>query len=130
MRCLMAPDFGAGAEVLIFLVLTVLQILLSLLVLAYTGDSFLNVFVDTAAGNDQVLWSKDPYQDWVFRFLYLIWLIAVWAVPATLVLKFFELPRPLFFVCLACALWLVFPGTLLSSLSASSNLVIFRGLIL
>ena len=90
----MAPDIGAGVEVLIFLVLTVLQALLGLLVLSYTGYSFLNIFVDTASGTDQVHWSRDPYQDWIFRFFYLVWLLAVWAVPATLGLKFLELPRP------------------------------------
>jgi hypothetical protein len=126
----MGPDIGAGAEVLVFLCLTVLQILVSLAVLSFTGHSFLDVFVDTAAGNDEVRWSKDPYHDWLFQFVFLVWLVAVWTVPATFLLKFLELPRPLFFVSLAGLLWLVFPVTLLSSLSAASSLVIFRGLIL
>jgi hypothetical protein len=125
----MAPDFGAGFEVLVFLVLTVVQALLSLLVLSYTGHSFLDIFIDTAAGSDEVHWSRDPFQDWIFRFFYLVWLVAVWAAPAALVLKFLDLPRLIHFLCLFGVLWLVFPVTLLSSLSASSSLVLLRGVI-
>src|SRR5437660_7434780 len=125
----MGPDYGAALQVLVFLTVTVIQILLSLAVFSYCGHSFLNIFVNTTAGNDEVLWPKDPYQDWIFKFFFLLWILAVWTVPAGLLLGILELPRPLFFAALVGLLWLVLPVTLLSSLSASSSLVLLRGLI-
>jgi hypothetical protein len=125
----MVPDFGAAMQVLVFFVVTILQILLCLAVFSYSGHSFLNILINTSAGNDVVQWPKDPYQDWVFKFFYLLWILAVWSVPAALLLLPLQLPLPLLFIGITGVLWLAFPVTLLSSLSASSSWIVLRGLI-
>jgi hypothetical protein len=122
-------DIGAAGHLLIFFAVTIGQILLSLLVFSYAAYSFLHVFIDTAAGNDEVRWPGDPMLDWILKVWYLLWLLAIWAVPAFLVLALLGISGQSFVVFLVGFLWLIFPITLLSSLSASSRLVIFRPVI-
>ncbi len=122
----MGPDVGAAGQLILFFSITVLQALVSLIVFSYAAYSFLVVFVQTAAGNDEVIWPGDPIQDWFLKVWYLLWLLAVWAVPACLLLALFRLPRPLYAAGVLGVLWLMFPVTLLSSLSGTSRLNILR----
>ena len=91
--------------------------------------SFLVALTNTAAGNDEVIWPGEPIQDWLFKVWYLGWLLAVWAVPATLLAGVLGLSRPLSVLCVAGVLWVIFPVGLLSSLSAPSRFMILRPLI-
>ncbi len=122
-------DIAAAGHFIIFFSVLVATIITSIIVLAYSGYSFLVAFIDTAAGADEVIWPGDPVQDWFFKGWYLAWLLAVWAVPAVLLAGLLGLEHWLYVVVVAAFLWLLFPVTLLSSLSANSSMVIFRPVI-
>jgi hypothetical protein len=123
-------DIAAAGYLLIFFSLFVASILVGLLVLSYAAYSFFVTLTSTAAGNDEVIWPGEPITDWLFKIWYLGWVLAVWAVPASLLVGLFGLSRPLFALCLAGVLWLVFPVGLLSSLSASSRFIVLRPMII
>ena len=119
-------DIGAAGNLIIFFSLFIVLVLVGLLVGSYAAYSFLLTLSNTAAGNDEVLWPGEPITDWLFKVWYLGWLLAPWAVPASLVLGLTQLPVPLTALCLTALLWLIFPVTLLSSLSAHSQFVVLR----
>jgi hypothetical protein len=123
-------DIAAAGNLLIFFSVFVASILVGLLVLSYAAYSFFVTLTSTAAGNDEVIWPGEPITDWLFKVWYLVWLLGVWAVPASLLIGVFGLSRPLFVLCLAGVLWLVFPVALLSSLSAPSRFIVLRPMIL
>jgi hypothetical protein len=123
-------DVGAAGGSLIFFSLIALLVLVSLAVLSYAAHSFLVVLVDTAAGNDEIHWPNEPSVDWIWKLWYLAWLVAVWAVPVSLVLEALQLPSRLVGLAAVGILWLIWPITLLSSLSALSRYVLFRPVIL
>jgi hypothetical protein len=124
----MGPDIGALGATLLFLSVTIAQILLSLIVLSYAGYSFLLVLTSTAAGDDEVIWPGDPLVDWIWNGWYLAWLLAIWAVPASLLAGLLGLrPSSLpFLLVVAGVLWLLLPVSLLSSLSAVSRMLVLR----
>jgi hypothetical protein len=122
----MPPNVGAVGPLAIFLFLTAGTIIASLIVCSYAAYSFLLTLVNTAAGCDEVDWPGDPLQDWLWMLWYLLWVGAVWSVPAVLVLGPIGLPVPLLLACAAGALWMWFPVGLLSSLSASTRWVVYR----
>src|SRR5947209_7174361 len=119
-------EIGGAASAILFGIVTIVQLLLSFLVLSYAGYSFLTVFINTSAGSDEVLWPKDPFQDWMWKSWYLAWLLAIWAIPVWLVMNLLDPPVWQFALILAGFLWLMFPIGLLSSLSASSRWVVLR----
>src|SRR5262245_24357180 len=119
---------GIG-NLLLFFSLFVALILFSLLVFSYAAYSFLLTFVNTAAGNDEVVWPGDPIQDWLFKLWYFLWLLALWAVPASLLLGFIGLSRAASAGVMLGLLWLIFPVTLLSSASATSQFIVLRPMI-
>ena len=53
-------DVAAAGQLIIFFSLTVGQILIGVLVLAYSGYSFLHVLISTAAGNDDTPLARRP----------------------------------------------------------------------
>lgn len=122
-------DIGAVGHLLIFFSIFIASILVGLLVLSYAAYSFLVALTCTAAGNDEVIWPGEPIQDWLFKVWYLGWLLAVWAVPASLLAAVLGISGPLSALFLVGVLWLIFPVGLLSSLSAPSHFIIFRPLI-
>lgn len=123
-------DIAAAGYLILFFSLLVALVVVGLLVLSYLAYSFLVVLSNTAAGNDEVLWPGEPIQDWFFNAWYLAWVVAVWAVPTSLLVGFLGPPRPLFAVYVGACLWLLFPVGLLSSLSAESRLVVLRPMII
>src|SRR5437660_4140687 len=126
----MGPDLGAAGLLIIFFSVLIAEILACLLVFSFATQVFLVALIGTAAGNDEVEWPKDHFYDWFLRVWHFIWLLAVWFVPAFFVMKLFSVPKPVFVAGTVAMLWLVFPVTVLSSLSATSNWVIFRPVIL
>jgi hypothetical protein len=126
----MAPDIGAGIQVLFFLCLLIAEIVVGLYVLGYASFCFLVTFVNTAAGDDEVQWPDEPMADWILKAWYFLWILAVWAVPAAMILRLFPLPAPVFFASIIAFLWLVFPVSFLSSASASSSWIVFRPVML
>src|SRR5713226_5802015 len=123
---------GAAGPAMIFVCTLVLATLVFTLLAAYASHCFLVVVVDTSAGNDAVSWPKEPYKDWLWKPLYLTWLIAFWLMPVGLILRiakptFLADTKLLQFIAFALpGLWLFLPITLLSSASATSRWVLFR----
>jgi hypothetical protein len=115
-----------AGPVIIFMCLLVLQAILGFLFGSYASRGFLLVLEETAAGNDEVVWTREPMTDWFAKLFYLLWIAGVWLVPTWLVLRWL---RPAFlgdelglqFVVVSVAVvWLMFPVSLLSSLAAGT----------
>jgi hypothetical protein len=121
---------GAAGLLIIFFAVFIATILVSLFVLSYATHCFLVVLVHTAAGDDAIKWPDDSLYDWFLRVWQFIWLLAVWFVPAFFIMKLMAAPPLAFVAGTVAILWLVFPVTVLSSLSALSGWVIFRPVIL
>ena len=118
-----------GAEAissLVFVIIAIAQVVVSFIVFSYAGYCFLEILVSTASGDDEVIWPGDPMVDWIWKLWYLFWIIAIWAVPIYILLGYHRLNAGQFAVALAAFLWIVFPVSLLSSLSGSSRWLIFR----
>jgi hypothetical protein len=102
----------------------------------YAANCFLIAVEQTAAGIDETTWPDEPLVDWLGKVLFLFWMVAFWLVPTGFLLRFTKdafLPgEPVlrFLLPSAFLLWLLFPISLLSALSAQSRLVFFRPAIL
>lgn len=122
-------DPGAAVSSMNFFMLMILEVILGLAVAAYTAHSFLTVLVDTAAGTDHVCWPAEPFTDWLWKPVVLLWVAAVWVVPLGLILTLFKF-RPLQISLITLGFfWLAMPVGLLSTLSAASRWIVFRPLI-
>src|SRR5439155_26740069 len=101
-------------------------------VLAYAAHCLLTVVEQTAAGAEQVTWPDEPAADWLSRAVFLAILLAVWLTPAGILARALREgllpgePGLRLLVLAVPGLWLLFPVGLLSSLSATSRLNVFR----
>jgi hypothetical protein len=117
---------------LMFMLTLVAGAIIVLCVLTYAMHCLLVVVRDTAAGNDEVIWPAEPFQDWAGDALRLVGVILIWLAPVGVLaraLRHVWLPDDpgLRFLLLAVpGLWLFFPVALLSSLSGSSRWFVFR----
>jgi hypothetical protein len=124
-----------GAAIVFVCLLAALG-LFAVLTAAYAANCFLVAVEQTAAGIDDVAWPDEPLVDWVGKPVFLVWMVAFWLVPTGFLLRYLKdsfLPHePIlrFLLPSAFLLWLLFPISLLSSLSAQSRLVFFRPAIL
>jgi hypothetical protein len=127
---------------ILFVVTLVALVIVATYVFGYASHCFLLVTQDTAAGNDEVVWPDDPVYDWIWKGYYLAWLIGFWMFPVMLILGLVN-PGPVVFqlgpsrpaaavspgfwfvVVATVVLWLWFPLSLISSLSAQSMWVVF-----
>src|SRR5436190_13852694 len=110
-------NIAAAGESMMYFLLTALQVLVGLATLTYAAHSFLVVLIQTAAGEDKVVWPDEPFQDWLWKPVYLAWLVLIWSVPATLLLDQLALPNRMMWLLAIGFVWLILPLTLLSSLS-------------
>jgi hypothetical protein len=123
---------GAAGGVILFVMTMVVAVILGLAVFAYIAHCFLLITQETAAGNDEVRWPSESYYDWLWQAPYLAWLAGVWLLPAVLLVRVLNPPSPRFAPGLWLALvsvavlWLMFPVSLLSSLSGNSRWLVFR----
>src|SRR5438128_2593341 len=107
-----------------YMLLLLAQVVVLIYLGAFAAHCFLVVVENTAAGNDRVRWPDEPIYDWLWKPPYLVWLVAFWLVPAYLVLRAVkpaflrESPGLQFLAVALPALWLLFPVSLMSSLSA------------
>jgi hypothetical protein len=119
-----------GLGLAMFLVFSLAAIaIVGSIVFASAAHRFLVVLEQTAAGAERITWPDEPYVDHLWKGFYLAWLAALWLVPGFLLSwwlgpaaggwKRMLLPASLF--CL------FFPLSLLSSLSASSRMIVLRG---
>src|SRR5438132_7521148 len=109
----MGLDIGAGMQALFFFCLLIAEIVVGLYVLGYASFCFLVTFVSTTAGDDEVQWPDEPIFDWILKVWYFLWILAVWAVPAALILRMLHVPGPVCFASVIALLWLIFPVSFL-----------------
>jgi hypothetical protein len=104
----------------IFFVVTLAATMIAgTIILSYTVHCFFTVVQQTAAGNDEVVWPNDPYVDWLWEVVYIAWLSAIWLAPFAF--TFTGRAGTAGLVASAALVWLFFPISLLSSMSASTK---------
>jgi hypothetical protein len=118
----MAMPIGAA---MFFVLSLVAGVIIGLIVVTYASNTFLNALNGTAAGNDDIPWSTDPYIDRLadpFFLAYLLALVSVAVlVPVGLLFPDFVEHRAGLALVLACIVWLLFPILLLSALTGTSR---------
>jgi hypothetical protein len=124
---------GGLGQAMIFVSLLAAEAVVGACVLGYAAHCFLVVVEGTAAGNDEVSWPDEPMLDWIVQAVHLLWLVAFWLVPLGIAQRSLkdvfipEAPLLLRFLVLAVPmLWLFFPISLLSSLTAGARWVFFN----
>src|SRR6516164_3140683 len=121
---------SAAGEVL-FLLLAPFWLVVGGYFAAYAAHSLLVVIEQTAAGFDAVVWPEDRILEYFWKPVYLAGLYILWLVPVALVAPLLTIvPDAARTWLLAGAVfaifWLVFPVSLLSSLSGESRFMIVR----
>jgi hypothetical protein len=111
------------------------SVILGFVFLLFAAHYYLTVLEGTAAGAKQIPWIPQPILDNFTKVFYLLWLVGLWAGPAYLIGRavaptepWLKLAVPLVFM------WLLYPVSQLSSLSATSiwvpiNLDVFTRLL-
>jgi hypothetical protein len=94
-------------------------------VFAYASHCFFTVVEHTSAGNDEVVWPDGPFYDWLWEAVYMFWLTALWMGPIALAMRAATAGSASVLFVSAALVWLFFPITLLSSMSASSRWMVF-----
>jgi hypothetical protein len=122
---------GAAGPAMIFVCLLLAAALVGTCLLVYAARCFGVIVEATAAGQDEVAWPDEPMVDWLGRAVHLCWLVAFWLLPVAVLLRLlrhFNPQAPLALLLLAplVLFWLLFPVSVLSSLSAHSRWVFFR----
>jgi hypothetical protein len=119
-------EMGTIPSTIFFVMALVSSTILGAFVLAYAAHCFLVVMEGTSAGMDDIPWPDDPFLDWLWMPIYLLCLLAFWALVAGLGLYLIDPDRLWTLPGLAgvafVALWLGFPISLYSSLGARSLL--------
>src|SRR5262245_58028961 len=121
----MSPVIAAGAVVLASLLAPMLVVVTGY-VLAYAAHSLLVVLEQTGAGADAVHWPDEGIREWLWKGFYLGWLLLLWLIPVGLFIAWLRadsVPAALsrFILISVFFLWLVWPISMLSSLSSVSG---------
>src|SRR5438067_471898 len=125
----------AGGAIMFFMAM-IATIILGLFTLAFAAHIVLTVIECTASGFGDVGWPNEPYVDWLWKLFYLGWLVAFWLVPFGLVSQWLVRTRseagalPGIVATGALLSWLLFPISLLSSMSAGSRWIIITPAVL
>lgn len=114
---------GAIGGAMMFFLLLAAMVIVGAYVFAYASHIFLSVIESTATGFEEVTWPDEPYVDWLWKGVYLLWLAALWLIPLLLVGTRMGERQVAFWA--AGLGWLLFPISLLSSMSASSRWIVF-----
>lgn len=114
---------GAAGGAILFFMFLIGAVIVGLYTFAYSAHIFLSDIEATAAGNDEIIWPDEPYFDWLWKAVYLAWFITVWLVP--LLIAGHWLPSGQFVYFAVGLFWLIFPISMLSSMSASSRWFVF-----
>ncbi len=122
---------GALGPAMMFICLLVLDGLLGAALACFAARCFGTIVELTAAGEDHVRWPDEPLVDWLGRALHLLWLVAFWLAPVGVLLRILARVYPegiptAWFLLPVALFWLLFPVSVLSSLSAQSRWVFFR----
>ena len=109
---------------ILFVVFLAATMIVGTFVFAYASHCFFTIVEYTSAGNDEVVWPNEPFFDWLWEAVYMLWLVGLFLGPIALTLRAAsEGSATILFTC-AAFVWLLFPITLLSSMSASSRWLI------
>ena len=101
----------------LFIVLAAPCVFWSLLYFTCAAHYFLTTIIDSSAGADEVHYPSEPFVDWWWKPLFCFWVLAVWLIPATVILAPLGALSPeAFAITLGVLLWLVYPLSLLSAL--------------
>lgn len=121
---------SAGATIIFVFVLALLAIV-GAIVLAICARYLFSVIQQSAAGNDVVEQADEPFLDWAFQGVYLLFLLGIWMAPLGIILR--SISRDIFLeetilaTCVAgIVLWLFFPIGALSSMSSLTRWAVFR----
>jgi hypothetical protein len=132
----MRPAVAAFPFALMFMLTLAAEAIIVLCVLTYAMHCLLVVVRETAGGNDEVFWPEEPFQDWIFGSFHLVGVLLIWLAPIGILARslrhvWLSDDAALRFMLLAVpGLWLFFPVTIFSSLSASSRWFVFRPVVI
>ena len=122
----MNPLIAAAGEVL-FLLLSPIWVVFAGYTLGYAAHSLLVVIEQTAVGFDRVVWPEDRIIDWYWKPFYVYGLLAFWiGVIGALLVPLLHLEAAQEILATAVLVWLIWPVSLLSSLTGSTRLLLLR----
>src|SRR5262245_1925292 len=115
----MPPLIATAAGEVLTLILLPIWLIVGGYFAAFAAHSLVIVLEQTAAGFDTVAWPQERLLDWVWKGFYLFGLVVIWLVPVGFLFAWIGPQRPVVWFATGAALWLwlVFPVSLLSSLS-------------
>jgi hypothetical protein len=117
---------GAGS-VIIFVIALAGCAIWSAIYLTFAAHYFLTTIIDSSGGHDEVHYPSEAVIDWWWKPLFCTWVLGVFIVPVVMVLATFLARQPLaFFICLALALWVLYPIGLLSALYTQNWLLVLH----
>lgn len=122
---------GTAGNAILFLAATVATLFVGMFTMSYAAHSFLVVLEGTANGDDDLRWPDEPMFDWLWKPWYLLWMVAFWAVPVWLLVdgvlvRLLGMPAVGFYPALVGVIWLLFPISLFSALSAGHFAIVWR----
>jgi hypothetical protein len=124
--------FAAASGEVLFLLLAPFWVITLIYFGGYAAHTLMVVIEQTAAGFDRVHWPREGFLDWIWKFLYLLGVAFAWVAAAELLVvpampaasgERLLLVTALLF-CLV--LWLIYPVSLLCSMSGASRLHLLR----
>ena len=114
-------DVGAAGYSILAITSTAGLAIFSFLFFTYAAHCFLTIVIDSGCGIDEIRWPHEGIFDWLLKPVYCFWLLIGWTVGFGVVLLPFFLRDPAMYVLvLGSILFVIYPLTLLSSLSAKS----------
>lgn len=109
-----------NASIHIYVGLTVCILFLSL----HQAALFLRVIEETSGGNDRFSWPREPWYDYMSRWLFVVWAYAACAGIAYVPLRFLStlvaIPTVPFWYLVSTGAWLLFPLVLLSVMAGNA----------
>lgn len=118
---------AAGAGDVLFVLLSPIVVVVAGYALGFAAHSCLVVIEQTAVGFDRVVWPQERTIDWYWKPFYLYGLLALWAVGIhSVAVRCLDLGGGQDLLLTLALVWLIWPVSLLSSLSGSSRLLVLR----
>lgn len=114
----------------VFICLCVCGVFISL----HQVDLFLRTIEETSGGVDQFSWPREPWFDFLVRWLFVVWTFAVCAalvfVPLRLLATMLTIPAAPFWYLVITMAWLLFPLALLSTLAGGAFWMLLHPMLL
>ncbi len=78
---------GAAGPAILFVILLAASAMVGVCVLAFAARCVLVLVNETAAGQDEIVWPSEPYQDWLGHAVQFIELVGIWLAPSALLAR-------------------------------------------